>query len=329
MISDVSRWILDIRDRVLAGGKIAHDEAVELLAVEGADAMDLFAAANHVREKFRGRAVHLCAIVNAKSGNCPEDCGFCAQSVHSRAEVPKFPLLSVDEMLAAARRAEEMGARCFGIVTSGRRISAVELDRVCEAVARIRRELKVLPDASLGTLTPATAEKLKAAGLNGYHHNVESARSYYPVVCSTRSYDENLETLRVAKRAGFHVCSGGLFGIGETPAQRVEMAETLREEDVDRVCLNFFMPVKGTRFEDAAPMTPVEILKTIAAYRMLLPSKDINICGGREMHLRDVQGMMFLAGASATMLGSYLTQAGRDAKEDLQLLRDLGLEPMP
>jgi len=323
---DVTRKILDIRDRVLAGGKLTHEEGMELLGLDGSAVSELLSAAAHVRERTRGSRIHLCAIVNAKSGNCPEDCGFCAQSLHNRAEIVRFPMIGVAEIVDAARKARHVGARCFSIVTSGRSVSARDLDTVCEAVRAIRRELDILPSASLGILTLAMGEKLRDAGLGGYHHNVETAASYYPTVCTTHSYEENLETLRLAKRLGFTVCSGGVFGIGETPEHRVEMAETLSREEIDRVCLNFFIPVKGTRFEHERPLTPLDILKTIAVYRLFLPTKDLNICAGRETHLRDLQGMIFFAGASAMMIGNYLTQKGRPPEDDLHMLRDLGLE---
>jgi len=293
-VQDVSGRILDIRERVLGGEALTHEEGAALLKLEGPAVLELMSAATHVRERFKGRRVHLCAIVNAKCGRCPEDCGFCAQSVHNRADTPEFGMIGADEIVNAARKAEAAGARCFAAVTSG--------------------------------LTSDMAAKLKEAGLHGYHHNVETAPGYYPQVCTTHSYEENLETLRLAKRFGFAVCSGGGFGIGETRKHRVEMAEVLRDEDIDRVCLNFFMPVKGTRFEKEPPLSPMEILKTIAVYRLFFPDKDVNVCAGREMHLRDLQGMIFLAGASATMIGNYLTQKGRPAEEDLQLLRDLELE---
>jgi len=218
-------------------------------------------------------------------------------------------------------------ATCLRDHTKARRVhlTSDELTTVCDAVRAIRAELDILPDASLGLLTDALAERLKAAGLNGYHHNVETAPSYYPQVCTTHTFEENVATLRRAKRFGFTVCSGGVLGIGETVDQRVELAEVLSEEDIDRVCLNFFMPIVGTRFADEKPMSPMAILKTIAVFRLFFPSQDVNVCAGREMHLRDVQGMIFLAGASATMVGDYLTQAGRAAEADLQLLRDLGM----
>ncbi len=299
--------------------------AMELLGCSGSDVMDLLAAANRVRVRFKGERIDLCGIVNAKSGRCPEDCAFCAQSVSSRSEVATYPLKGAEEIVESARALEGMGARSVGIVTSGRGPSEKELEVICEAVRRIRKVLRILPDASLGMLTEAKAARLKAAGLHGYHHNVETAESFFGTICTTERYREHLVTLRMAMGAGLRIWGGGLFGLGESAAQRVEMAETMRQVRPDRVCLNFFMPVAGTRVSGEHVPGPVEILKIIAVYRLMLPELDINVCGGREMHLRDLQGMMFWAGANATMIGNYLTQAGRSASEDVRLAADLGL----
>jgi len=246
--------------------------------------------------------------------------------VHSTSQVKVYPLVSADEMVQAARTAERMGAHTLGIVTSGRGPTDEDLEVICEAVGRIRKELSILPDASLGMLTDSQARRLKEAGLYGYHHNVETAESFFGEICSTHSYSEHLETLKTAKAAGFRVCSGGVFGLGESAEQRIEMAETLREIDPDRVCMNFLIPVPGTPLGTAEPLPPTEILKLIAVYRLMFPRKDINVCAGRELHLRDLQGLIFFAGASATMVGNYLTQAGRPAEADLMMLSDLGLQ---
>ena len=320
---DVSRHLLELRDRIFSGGTPTHAEGVALLALEGHHVLELFATATCLRDYYKRNTVHLCAIVNAKSGNCPEDCAFCAQSLHNRAEVNTFGMIPADDMVAAAGRAQAAGARCFAIVTSGRDVGSQDMKTICDAIRRIRKELTILPDASLGLLDEERAARLKDAGLNGYHHNVETAPSYYPNICTTHSFDENIETLRLAKRFGFTVCSGGIVGLGETIDQRVELAEVLSQEEIDRVCLNFLIPVKGTRLENEKPLTPMDILKTIAVYRLFFPARDVNVCAGRERHLRDMQCMIFFAGASATMVGNYLTQKGRAAEDDLQLLRDL------
>ena len=305
---------------------MAPHVALKLLGCLRSDVMDLLAEANRVRQHFKGDRVHLCAVINAKSGRCPEDCAFCAQSVHSASKIPTYPLKPADEIFEEARAIEEMGARAVGIVTSGLGPTDKELEVICKVIERIRKELKVLPDASLGMLTEKKARMLKEAGLHGYHHNVETAESFFGRVCSTHPYSQHLETLAIAKAAGFRICSGGIFGLGESLEQRIEMAETLRQVDPDRVCMNFFIPVEGTRIEGGGSLSPMEILKLIAVYRLMLPQQDINVCAGREMHLRDLQGMIFFAGANATMIGNYLTQAGRPASEDLKLVEDAGLK---
>ena len=310
---------------VLAGGALSPKTALKLLACQGPDVMDLLAAGNRVRIQFKGNTADLCSVINAKSGRCPEDCAFCAQSVHSVSSVTTYPLMSADEIFEAARAAESAGARSVGIVTSGLGPTDEELDVICDAVGRIRRELSVRPDASLGMLSPSKVARLKEAGLYGYHHNVETAESFFGEVCSTHAYADHLETLTRARSAGFRICSGGIFGLGETLDQRIELAETMREVKPDRVCMNFFIPVAGTRLAGQPALTPLEILKLIAVFRLMLPEFDINVCAGRELHLGDLQGMIFFAGANVTMIGNYLTQAGRPPEEDLKLLSDLGI----
>ena len=190
----------------------------------------------------------------------------------------------------------------------------------------LNKNLQIPVCASLGLLDIDTALRYKKAGLKNYHHNLETSESFFKNICSTHSYKESIETVRIAKKTGFRVCSGGIFGMGETPQQRVELAFTLKELDVDCIPMNFLNPISGTPLENMPPMKPLEILKTIAVYRFILPQKDIIICGGREINLRDLQSFMFVAGANGTMLGNYLTTKGRAAKEDLQMIKDLGLD---
>jgi len=313
--------------QVLAGETLPTETARTLLDCRGADVVDLLAAANRVRVHFKGNAVDLCAVLNAKSGRCPEDCAFCAQSAHSSSHVSTYPLMSADEIFTAAQTAQDAGARSLGIVTSGLAPTDDELNVICHAVGRIRRRLTILPDASLGMLTPEKARKLKSAGLFGYHHNVETAESFFPEICSTHTYDDHLQTLHVAASTGFRICSGGIFGLGETLDQRIELADAMRHVRPDRVCMNFLMPVPGTRLASQPRIKPLDILKLIAVFRLMLPDRDINVCGGREMHLADLQGMIFFAGANVTMVGNYLTQAGRPASQDLRLLADLEITP--
>jgi biotin synthase len=316
-----------LAERIVAGEELREEEAVRLSGVTGNDRFALFLAASRVKEHFVGNRVSLCSIINAKSGRCPENCSFCAQSAHHTSDVPVYGLVDEESLVAGAREAEENGSVCYGIVTSGTTIArGEELERICRALRRIRKETAIAPSCSLGLLDEETAGILKEAGAATYHHNLETARSFFPSICTTHDYEEDVATVRAAKKAGMEVCCGGIFGLGESPAQRVEMAITLRELGVDSVPINFLNPIEGTRLAGAKLITPQECLVTIAIYRLLLPAKTITVCGGREKNLRDLQSWMFFAGASGTMIGNYLTTTGRNTADDWQMLRDLEVE---
>ncbi len=307
-------------------GGVAPAAAQELMGIEDDLLPLLFYGACRIRDHYNGRGIRLCAIVNAKSGRCPEDCAFCAQSAHHQTEIEAYPLMGPDEILLKAQEAKAMGARRFAIVTSGKALSAKELDDAVQAIRLIKEEAGLIPCASLGMLTKEAALRLKEAGLNRFHHNLETARSFFPSICTTHAYEEDLDTLRRAKEAGLQVCSGGIFGLGESPEQRLELAYTLKEQSVDSVALNFLDPIPGTPLEKAAPLAPLEHLRFVALFRFILPDKDIRICGGREYGLRDLHPLVFWAGASGIMIGNYLTTRGRDHQADLQMIQDLGLE---
>jgi biotin synthase len=318
---------LSLTDRVLEGGTLSEEEALAILQARGSDLSFVLAGAHRLREKAFGDRIELCSIVNAKSGRCAENCAFCAQSGHHRTGVPTYPLKSRQEILAQARRAQAENSHCFGIVTSGSRIlPGEELDSVLSAIREIRATMDVEPSASLGILDEQTAQALAEAGCVTYHHNLETARSFFPNICTTHDYDEDVETVRLAKQAGMKVCCGGIFGLGESPEQRAEMAFTIRDLEVDSVPLNFLNPIDGTPLEGARFLTPMDCLRIIALFRFLLPRTPISVCGGREVNLRDFQSWIFMAGASGTMVGNYLTTSGRDRETDLQMFQDAEVE---
>ncbi|WP_298269642.1 biotin synthase BioB [Geobacter sp.] len=319
-------FIDSLTESVVAGKPVQESDARALANASGNDLFTLFAAASRIKSHFLGSAVHLCSIINAKSGRCPENCAFCAQSAHHATDTPVYPLVDEERIVANAREAEKNGSRCFGIITSGTGINkGEELDRICRAVRRIRQETKIAPACSLGIIDFPTAAALREAGVETYHHNLETARSFFPEICTTHNYEEDVETVRVARRAGLKVCCGGIFGLGESVDQRIEMALTLRELDVNSVPLNFLNPIEGTRLAGADNITPLECLRTIALYRFILPDRRIAVCGGRERNLRDLQSWIFLAGADGTMIGNYLTTTGRPPEQDWQMLKDLEL----
>ncbi len=323
----MSKDILKITDKILNGYNISFKEAKQIYLSKNILLFDLLWAANKVREKFKRNKIELCSIVNAKSGNCSQDCKFCAQSGHNRAEIERYPLLREDEIMNAARSAVENKATCFGIVTSGKEINnAKEISIISAAVRKIKKNIPYLKcSVSLGILDKSFLLELKKAGLDRLHHNLETSEEYFPKMCTTHTYQDRLKTISRAKEMGFQLCSGGIFGLGETKIDRLKLAFTLKAIDVSSVPLNFLHPIKGTALEGAPLMPPGEILRTIAIFRLILPKKDIKVCGGRVVNLRSLQSMIFFAGASGMMIGNYLTQPGREPAADLAMIRDLGL----
>lgn len=316
----------NLLQQITTGQLLNDEQAYQLAAMPATELPALLTAATLVREQAFGTKVSLCAIINAKSGLCPEDCAFCAQSAHHATTVAQYPLLDEQTLLENARRAAACGAGCYGIVTSGSGIrSGEELDRICSVIRKIRAEGLIAPGASLGTLDAFSVHALKDAGLVTYHHNLETSRSFFPQICSTHDYEDDVATVRLAKQAGLRVCSGGLFGLGESMAQRVELALTLRELDVDSVPINFLDPIDGTPLAGSNKLSPLECLHIIALFRLIMPKAHITVCGGREKNLRDLQSWIFMAGASGVMTGNYLTKEGRQPGDDRQMIADLGL----
>lgn len=306
---------------------IQAQEAIALLHAEGASMYTLFNRAHEVRMEHRDPKVRLCGVVNAKSGHCHEDCKFCPQSVHSDSKVDCYSLLEPGQIVERARESQGDNAGRFGIVTSGTALeSENEIDAVTEAIETINRELSISPCSSLGNVSKETLLKLKQAGLTRYHCNVETAESFFPQICTTRPWSDSVDTIKAAKEVGLEVCCGGLLGLGESLEQRVELLEQIRDLEVDAVPLNFLNPIPGTPLEDSVPMTPLECLKVIAVARLMMPTKEIRVCGGREKNLRDLQSWALISGADGLMVGGYLTTAGRDVQTDLQMIRDAGFE---
>lgn len=301
---------------------LSEEEALSLALFAPEDLMWVLAGADSLRRKFVGGSIRMCSIVNAKSGLCGEDCAFCAQRRGSRATIETYELQDSDWLYARAEEAAKRGAREFSIVTSGRRISASELRRLTGVVSRIPT-LGIDPCASLGTLDPAELRALKRSGLKVFHHNLETSRSFYKRIVSTRSFDDNVETVKAVKKVGLEACCGGIFGLGESWEQRVELFSELRALDVDRVPINFLIPIEGTPLSGMPLLPAMEGLKVIAIARWMLPDKHIIIAGGRERVLGQFQSMIFFAGASGLMIGDYLTTKGRSVEEDHELVRGM------
>ena len=306
---------------------VSASEALELFIEASGNPWLILSAASEIREHFKGREIILCGITNAKSGRCPEDCGFCAQSSHYKTNAPSYPLKTAKQIIADAGRAARNGAEFFGIVTSGKRLNTQkEMTEIIKAIKGVR-EAGMIPCASLGMIDREKAMALKAAGLFRYHHNLETARSFFKNICTTHDYEEDIATIQAAKEAGLSVCAGALIGMGENISHRIELAETLRKLNVDSVPLNILNPVKGTPLSHMKALPPMEILMTVAIFRFMLPDKDIKLCGGKEKYLRQLLPLGIVAGANSLMTGDYLTTAGRNSSLDHEMILDLGLVP--
>ncbi len=313
-----------LTEKTLSGHRLSREEILPLLSLEGESLYDLFYWANALRHHYKGNKIACCAIMSAKRGKCPEDCRFCAQSIWYDAGIEEIPLVGVEAIKESASRAVAHKASALGLVTSGKRLIQGELVSISRRVRGVNGSIPL--HASLGLLTREGAKLLRLSGVLRYNHNLETSKQFFPRLCTTHTYEERLATIRLAKEAGMEVCSGGIFGVGESPEDRIELALTLRELDVDTIPLNFLHPIPGTPLGKNQPLHPMEILKIIAIFRFILPDKEIKVAGGRQKNLRSMQSWIFYAGASSIIVGDYLTTKGSSAEEDLQMITDLGLQ---
>ena len=322
--------IAALGSRVLDGGALTREEGLWLFNLTShSDIIDLMSWANRVREKFKGNKIHLCSIVNIKAGGCSENCKFCAQSASYQTDSPRYGLVEQEPMLGAADEAKTNGVVALGLVAAWRGLEEGPiLDELCQHFQELKDAGKVRPDASLGIIkNPRVAQRLADAGVECYNHNLETSRRHFPKICTTHSYEERVETIRHLKDAGIKICSGGILGMGETREDRCDLAFSLREIGANVVPINILNPIPGTPFAESEPLAPMEVLKSIACFRLILPRQEIMVAGGRAVNLRDLQSMIFMAGASAMMVGNYLTTLNQPVEKDLQMLKDLGLDP--
>jgi biotin synthase len=295
----------------------------EIRRLSGLPFDELVSLANAVRRECAGAKIELCSIMNAKSGVCAEDCKFCAQASRHKTGITAYSLKGKEEMIEAAKRAKDIGAERFDIVTSGDKLSREELKVIAEAIAVITGDLGMKMCASLGTLDEEAFLLLKKSGLTRYHHNIETSPAYFKNIVSTHTFESRTKTIRLAKSAGLEVCSGGIIGLGETMEDRIEMALILKELGVDSVPINILVPIKGTPFGDRPLLSCVEAVRTIALFRIILKDKIIKIAAGRETVLKDFQALAFMAGANGMLIGGYLTIKGRTPEEDWKLVREV------
>ena len=307
-----------------AGHALSGDEAKKLPGLLPEGFTDLLAAAGAARAAGQS-SPFTCGIINAKSGRCGEDCAFCAQSRYHSTDAAVHPLISEEKLLERAEALAKADVDYMGIVTSGASPTGRDFERICRAARRISQEVGIRLCASLGLLADDQAVALRQAGFTSYHHNLETARSHYGRICTTHAYESRVETVRKAGAAGLRTCSGGIFGLGEGWAERLELALTLRELDVDSIPVNFLTPIAGTALEHAPGLEAREALAVIALFRLMHPDRDIVICGGRARALGDWENSLFFAGANGLMVGDYLTSKGSPFEKDMAMLRALGV----
>lgn len=318
--------IKTILDNVLAGKELGFEEAKSLLKTARDELSYLMGAADTIRRRHCGDKMDLCFLVNAKSGLCPEDCKFCAQSSKYKTGCKVYPLLSIEEIVEAAKEAKRSGATNFCIVVSGRGPTRDEFTDIKNAIIKINKEVGIKVDCSLGALQLDMARELKNLGVDKYNHNLETSRNFYKNICTTHSYRKRWDMVSMLKDVGLSPCCGGIIGLGEAPDERIELMFSLKKLDIKCVPVNILNPRKGTPLENIEPLSPLEIIKTIAVFRLVLPDAIIKIAGGREHALRDLQAMAFMAGANGMIIGGYLTTKGRSVELDLQMVRDLGFK---
>jgi biotin synthase len=317
----------DVVSRILRGGEATSAEIIRLFASGAPEQiMRLAAAAVKVRRRYCGDRMELCSLVSARSGACPEDCGFCAQSARAKAAVPVYPLMSVEDIVKRAMALVETGADHICLVTSGRGPSPEDLTVVCGAAKRISETLPAAVCASLGLLADSQAKLLRNAGVVRYNHNLETAEKFFPRICTTHGWSERRATALAARRAGMQLCCGGIIGLGESPEDRVSLLFALKEIQPELVPLNVLNPRPGTALDRLVPMDPLQVILNVALFRLVLPRSTLKLAGGREASLRSLQSTALLAGANGMIVGGYLTTSGQELAQDLRMISDCGFE---
>jgi len=312
-------------EKALSGGLLTVEEGLSVLAAEDDQILSILEAAYEVRKHYYGNKVKLNMIINAKSGLCPEDCGYCSQSVISQASVPKYTMLDKETLLAGAREAMARKSGTYCIVAAGRGPTERELGQVIEAVKEIRETMPLKICACLGLLGEEQARRLAEAGVHRYNHNLNTSRSNYGSITTTHTYEQRVKTVEKVKAQGMSPCSGVIIGMGESDREIVEMAYALRELDADSIPVNFLNPIPGTPLARSERTPAAKALKTLALFRFVCPSKEIRVAGGRELTLRTLQPLALYA-ANSIFVGDYLTTEGQKVTLDHQMIEDLGFE---
>lgn len=314
-----------LKEKILAGGEISAEEAYALCDAASRCRGELYAAAEEITAKFCVPVFDSCSIVNARSGKCPENCKWCAQSAHFRTNVDVYPLIPRDECMRHADMSRKHGIRRFSMVTSGRKMSGRELDEACDYYRELVAAGGLDLCASMGLLDKEELQKLWDAGVRRYHCNLEAAPDYFSELCSTHTVEDKIKTVMAAREIGFEVCSGGIIGMGESPCQRVGLALELRRISPVSIPINILCPIKGTPLEKSAPLSDEEVLDTVALFRFIHPSVTIRFAGGRASLSRDTQLRAIRIGVNGAIVGDLLTTVGSTVAADRELVAEAGL----
>lgn len=312
--------ILDLKNKIINEGyELTFEEAKELIEIDHINdekTMEvLINSANEIRKSLSGNNLDLCTIMNVKNGNCSEDCKYCAQSSHYNTNITPYPFLEEEDIINRAKEVERKGAHKFSMVSSGKGPTDAQIDKICSIYNRLGKETNISLCGSFGILKEGQAEKLRDSGVQMYHHNLESSREFYKSLCTTHTFDDRVNTIKLVQKAGLKVCSGGILGMGETPIDRINLAFELRNLNVDSVPVNILTKVPGTPYENNEPLHKMEIIKTIAVFRFILPKAQIRYAGGR-MQLEELQELGLRAGVNAMLTGDFLTTTGSNIEKD-------------
>lgn len=302
---------------------IGKEEALRLMKIADEEVDQLLEDARRVRYQFCGVKIHMCAIINARSGKCSENCAFCAQSSWYKTGAPEYPVISAREALDKAKKMADAGVERFSLVTSGGKLSKKEFSQIIDIVRVLRQEVPSLAIcASLGSLDDDRAYALREAGVTTYHHNIETSEKFYPNICTTHTFSSRINTIRIAQKAGLRVCSGGILGLGESPDDRVDMMFILRDLGVSSIPINILSPIPGTPLQNQPPLPKSEIMKTLGIFRLVFPNGELRLCGGRERALGALQKRALETAVNWLMVGHYLTTKGNPLEEDLAMIRE-------
>jgi len=320
-----SAFLRDVAGKILDKGEnITFDEARRLLSTD--DIITLASHANNITRKYNGDTVDVESLINAKSGSCPEDCSFCAQSSFYESGITRYPLLPKERILEKAKLAKENGASSFCLVCAYRSPPEKDFHQICETIHAIKNNVNIEVNVSLGFMTPQRARKLKSLGVKRYNHNLETSESYFSQICRTHNFYDRINTARIVKAEGLELCCGGIIGMGETAIQRIELAFSIASLRPEEVPMNILIPKRGTPIQNLPSLQAMEIIKMIAIWRFIIPKTILKIAGGREVHLRDNEEFALKAGANGIITGGYLTTTGNYPEKDISMIRKIGLE---